>query len=57
VSRVPCPVSLTVPDCPLLSLSIPGAATYTVSDDRRVDHVPSTQHYDVEEVMLDLLHR
>ena len=30
--------------------------TYTVADDRRIDHVPSTQHYAVEEVMLDLLH-
>jgi hypothetical protein len=30
--------------------------TYTVSADRRQDHIPSTQHYAVEEVMLDLLH-
>jgi hypothetical protein len=30
--------------------------TYTISEDRRHDHVPSTQHYPVEEVMLDLLH-
>lgn len=30
--------------------------TYTVSEERRHDHVPSTQHYPVEEVMLDLLH-
>ena len=29
---------------------------YTVSADRRLDHIPSTQHYAVEEVMLDLLH-
>ena len=30
--------------------------TYTVEAERRWDHIPSTQHYPVEEVMLDLLH-
>jgi tRNA (guanine10-N2)-methyltransferase len=29
---------------------------YTVPPERRIDHIPSTQHYPVEEVMLDLLH-
>ena len=30
--------------------------TYVVAADKRQDHIPSTQHYPVEEVMLDLLH-
>lgn len=30
--------------------------TYTVTQEKRVDHIPSTQSYPVEEVMLDLLH-
>jgi hypothetical protein len=29
---------------------------YTVAPERRIDHIPCTQHYPVEEVMLDLLH-
>jgi tRNA (guanine10-N2)-methyltransferase len=29
---------------------------YKISDERRHDHIPSTQKYPVEEVMLDLLH-
>eukprot|EP01034_Spumella_vulgaris_P026253 gene26253-32800_t len=32
------------------------AIDYTVENDRRHDHIPSTQQYAVEEVMLDLLH-
>lgn len=30
--------------------------TYTIAEDRRHDHIPRTQKYPVEEVMLDLLH-
>lgn len=30
--------------------------TYTIPEERRQDHIPSTQRYPVEEVMLDLLH-
>ena len=30
--------------------------TYTIPTERRHDHIPSTQRYPVEEVMLDLLH-
>jgi tRNA (guanine10-N2)-methyltransferase len=30
--------------------------TYTIPEERRHDHIPSTQRYPVEEVMLDLLH-
>lgn len=33
-----------------------GSCDYTLSEEQRVDHVPSTQAYAVEEVMLDLLH-
>lgn len=29
---------------------------YAISDDRRDDHIPTTQSYPVDEVMLDLLH-
>ena len=29
---------------------------YTVPPDKRADHIPSTQKYPVEEVLLDLLH-
>jgi tRNA (guanine10-N2)-methyltransferase len=30
--------------------------TYSIPEERRHDHIPSTQRYPVEEVMLDLLH-
>jgi hypothetical protein len=30
--------------------------TYSLSPAERTDHIPSTQNYPVEEVMLDLLH-
>lgn len=30
--------------------------SYTIAPDERMDHIPSTQNYPVEEVMLDLLH-
>ena len=30
--------------------------TYSIAEERRHDHIPSTQRYPVEEVMLDLLH-
>lgn len=33
-----------------------GGVSYTIEPERRGDHVPSTQTYPVEEVMLDLLH-
>ena len=33
-----------------------GGAKYTIPAESRSDHVPSTQNYPVEEVMLDLLH-
>jgi tRNA (guanine10-N2)-methyltransferase len=32
-----------------------GVCRYAVHDEQRADHIPSTQHYPVEEVMLDLL--
>ena len=48
----PPPPSALVP----LSVGKRKQVTYTVSADRRQDHIPSTQHYAVEEVMLDLLH-
>jgi tRNA (guanine10-N2)-methyltransferase len=30
--------------------------SYSISEEKRFDHIPSTQNYPVEEVMLDLLH-
>ncbi len=33
-----------------------GVCEYVVPEDRRTDHVPATQGYPVEEVVLDLLH-
>jgi tRNA (guanine10-N2)-methyltransferase len=33
-----------------------GGVAYTIEKERRFDHIPSTQTYAVEEVMLDLLH-
>jgi len=34
----------------------PQGVSYVVPDERRLDHIPSTQAYPVEEAMLDLLH-
>lgn len=33
-----------------------GGVEYSISEERRYDHIPSTQTYPVEEVMLDLMH-
>lgn len=33
-----------------------GGVQYTIDSDKREGHIPSTQSYAVEEVMLDLLH-
>lgn len=32
------------------------AVAYSIPKEQRLDHIPSTQQYPVEEVMLDLLH-
>ncbi len=32
------------------------AVTYSIQPEKRMDHIPGTQTYPVDEVMLDLLH-
>jgi tRNA G10 N-methylase Trm11 len=42
--------------CHILFIGKKGECEYNISSERRGDHIPSTQNYPVEEVMLDLLH-
>jgi tRNA G10 N-methylase Trm11 len=47
---------LSVSYSTLLYVGKKGECDYSIASERRGDHIPSTQNYPVEEVMLDLLH-